>query len=60
MPPQAYLELSSNPWQLFEPRRIYIPTASAGATTYTITSATYVPGSITSTGVTPRVTVTVA
>jgi hypothetical protein len=32
----------------------------AGVTTYTLSAATYAPGSLTSTGVTPRVTVTVA
>jgi hypothetical protein len=41
-------------------RRIPIPTASAAASTYTLSAATYAPGSLTATGVTPRVTVTVA
>jgi len=35
-------------------------TVSAGTSTYTLSTATYAPGSITSSGVTPRVTVTVA
>lgn len=47
------------PWQLFEPRRIPVP-AAAGASTYTLGTPTYVPGSITSTGFLPRIPVTVA
>jgi hypothetical protein len=52
-------QISANPWQLFEPRRIPVPVA-AGASTYTLGTPTYVPGSITSTGMTARVTVTAA
>jgi hypothetical protein len=60
VPDAVLLELTANPWRLFQPRRIYIPTATAAASTYTLSAATYVPGSLTATGVTPRVTVTVA
>lgn len=44
---------------LFEPRRIWVPVAAGGAT-YTLSAPTYAPGSITSTGMTARVTVTAA
>jgi hypothetical protein len=40
-------------------RQIIIPSAPAAAETYTLSSATYAPGSITATGVTPRVSVAV-
>ena len=53
-------ELSANPWQLFEPQRIWVPVSAGGSTTYTLSAPTYVPGSITSTGLTARVTVTAA
>lgn len=53
------LSLSQNPWQIFA-RRIFIPIAAASATTYTLSAATYVPGSITASSVTARVTVTEA
>lgn len=53
-------EISANPWQVFEPRRIWMPATAGAASTYTLSNATYVPGSITASGVTPRVTVTVA
>lgn len=47
-------ELSRNPWQIFEPRRIFF---SASAPTFpTLSAATYMPGSLTSTGFRPRVT----
>jgi len=39
---------------IFE-RSLYIPESSVSAATYTLTSATYVPGSLTSTSVTPRI-----
>jgi hypothetical protein len=45
---------------LLEPDEIYLGGPSAAASTYTLSAATYAPGSITSSGVTPRVTVTVA
>jgi hypothetical protein len=51
-------QLSSNPWQLFEPRRIYIPYAAAAGGLPTLSAATYVPGSLTSTGFRPRATAT--
>lgn len=54
------LALSENPWQIFKPRRIFIPVAATGGATYTLSAATYAPGSITATGVTPRVSVAVA
>jgi hypothetical protein len=41
-------------------RRIWVPVSAGGATTYTLSAPTYVPGSITSTGLTARVTVTAA
>lgn len=52
---------AGNPWQVLRTldRRIWAP-AVAAATTYTLSAATYVPGSITSTGVQARVTVTAA
>lgn len=53
------VELMRDPWQLFEPRRIPVP-VSAGGATYTLSAPTYAPGSITSTGMTARVTVTAA
>lgn len=39
---------------------VHIAGAGGGGTTYTLSTATYAPGSLTATGVTPRVTVTVA
>ena len=51
--------LRANPWALFEPRRIPVP-VSAGGATYTLSAPTYAPGSIASTGMTARVTVTAA
>jgi hypothetical protein len=54
-----YQALYDNPWQLFAPRRIIIPSAAAAAGIYTLSNATYAPGSLTATAVTPRVTVTV-
>lgn len=55
----ALAEWHRNLWAVYEPRRIWVP-VSAGATTYTLSASTYVPGSITSTGLTARVTVTAA
>jgi hypothetical protein len=53
------LELYANPWQLFAPRRIYVPYAAAAGNWPNILSApTYVPGSLTSSGFRPRVTAT--
>jgi len=48
--------LALNPWQLFAPRRIYIPTAAAAAGVPTLSASTYVSGSLTSTGWRPQVT----
>lgn len=53
------ISLATNPWQLFEPRRILIP-VTAAASTYTLSAPTYTPGSITASGVQARVTVTAA
>ncbi|MBK8106043.1 MAG: hypothetical protein IPK42_10880 [Betaproteobacteria bacterium] len=50
--------VSQNPWQLFAPQQIIIPTPAAAASTYTLSNPTY--GVLTATTVTPRVTVTVA
>ena len=52
-------DLARNLGPAFEPRRIHVPVAAGGAT-YTLSAPTYAPGSITSTGMTARVTVTAA
>ena len=57
--PAERAEIRANPWQLFEPRRIFVP-VSGGVSTYTLSAPTYVPGSLTATGLTARVTVTAA
>ena len=61
--PPAVAALLTSPaevWRLLvEPRRIPVPVAAGGAT-YTLSAPTYAPGSITSTGMTARVTVTAA
>ena len=57
LPDSAFRRLAGNPWILAS-RRIIFPTAAAAAALPTLSSATYVPGSITSTGFRPRVTVT--
>lgn len=44
------------PWQLFEPRRVWVPQVSAAPSLPTLSLPTYVPGSITSSGFRPRVT----
>lgn len=49
--------LGRNPWQLFAPRRILVPTVAA-STLPTLSAATFVPGSLTSSGFRPRVTAT--
>jgi hypothetical protein len=65
----AYSSFDSNGWTLnfsdgsASARKILaiaIGDSTAGGSTYTLSAPTYVPGSITTTGVTPRVTVTVA
>lgn len=55
----AEQRLLDNPWSLFQ-QRIPVPVSAGGSTTYTLSAPTYVPGSITSTGLTARVTVTAA
>jgi hypothetical protein len=54
---QEHVELSRNPWQLFEPRRIWVPQAAAAGLP-TLSASTYKPGTLTSTGWTPRITAT--
>jgi hypothetical protein len=46
--------LNANPWQLFAPRRIYIPTAAAAAGAPTITALSAI--GITATSAQPRIT----
>jgi hypothetical protein len=46
--------ISRNPWKLFEPRRIYIPTPAAAASAPTITALSAV--NITATSAQPRIT----
>lgn len=49
--------ISANPWgELFAPRRIFVPMSSGAPTLPTLSAATYMPGSITSSGFRPRVT----
>lgn len=48
-------KLSVRPWELFAPERLFFP-ASSGVTMPTLSAATYMPGSLTSTGFRPRVT----
>jgi hypothetical protein len=49
-----FLSYSRNPWQLFEPRRIFIPAAAAGgtnaSTTLTGAGTTAAPGALTAAG----------
>ena len=47
--------LSRNPWQLFAPQQIIIPTPAAAAVP-TLSASTYVTGSMTSTGWRPQIT----
>ena len=47
--------LADNPWQLFAPQQIIIPTPAA-AVVPTLSASTYVPGSMTSTGWRPQIT----
>lgn len=59
VPDSELRSLSANPWQLFAPRRIYIPTAAAAGYTHpTLSLATATE--ITATGFKPRVTYTFA
>jgi hypothetical protein len=50
--------LADHPRIIYPRRRSMIAVPSAAASTYTLSNATYVPGSLLSTGVTPRFTVT--
>jgi hypothetical protein len=64
----SYAYLADRPWSLEEirsfnvyslvpnTRRFFPVSTQAGPSTYTLTAATYVPGSLTATGVTPRIT----
>ena len=45
-----------NPWPLLEPQRIFVPMSSGAPSVPTLSAATYMPGSITSSGFRPRVT----
>ena len=50
-------ELVDNPWQLFTPRRIWVPVSAAAVYTIpSLTTSTYVIGSITTTGWRPMIT----
>jgi hypothetical protein len=53
--PEA-LEINSKRFSVYEERRVYFPVSSAAPSLPTLSTATYVPGSITSTGFRPRVT----
>jgi hypothetical protein len=46
---------ADEPWQLFEPRRIWVP-VSAAAALPTLSLSTFKPGTLTSSGWTPRIT----
>src|SRR5574337_841798 len=50
------LVLSRRPGQLFAPRRLWLPASAAGGSLPTLSAATYMPGSLTSSGFRPRVT----
>lgn len=54
---EALLDFSRNPWRVFAPQRIRVPhyPAAAGGLP-TLSAATYMPGSLTSSGFRPRVT----
>jgi hypothetical protein len=56
--PAEHVALTRDPWQLFAPRRIFVPITAAGSTLPTLSIPTYVPGSLTTTGFRPRVTAT--
>ncbi len=58
-PPLGLLqEIGMNPWQLFAPRQIWIPTTAAASFNPTLSLPTHVPGSLTSSAFRPRVTAT--
>jgi hypothetical protein len=50
------LDIGANPWQLFAPRRIWIPVSTGAAVAPTLTAA--IAYNLGSTTVTPRVTFT--
>ena len=50
--------LALNPWQLFGPQRLVIPSFSAAPTMPVLSAPTYVPGSLTSSGWIPQITAT--
>lgn len=50
------LSVHRNPWQVISPRRIWLPASAAGGSLPTLSAATYMPGSLTSSGFRPRVT----
>ena len=52
--------LRARPWQLFSPAPVWVPVSAGGGATYTLSAATYVPGSLLATSVQPRVTRTKA
>lgn len=51
--PAEIARIGANPWQLFQPRRIYIPTATAAASAPTITALSAI--GITATSAQPRI-----
>ena len=55
--PDAIIEeFLRNPWSLFEPHRLFLPVSTGASSLPTLSAATYVPGSLTSSGFRPRVT----
>lgn len=55
--PAWAIEKSHNLWQLFEPRRIWVPQSAASGLP-TLSLSTYKPSTLTSSGWTPRITAT--
>ena len=55
--PREAQSIVENPWQLFAPRRIWVPQAAITGLP-TLSLPTYTPGSLTATGFRPRVTAT--
>jgi hypothetical protein len=51
-----FKSLHADPWQLFAPRRVYVPPPGAAPSLPTLSASTYVTGSLTSTGWRPQVT----
>jgi hypothetical protein len=52
------ISVSANPWRLFADHRIVVPVTAIASSLPTLSAATFVPGSLTSTGFRPRVTIT--